>query len=370
MKFWIAFSFLSLIFGPCAAENVIKIGQSIALNGNYEATSRQIIVGAKAYIHSVNRSGGVNRQKIELVTLNDEFNPAKTESNLKELAADPSVLAFFYPRGTAQAQAAIKTAESQGIPLVGMLSGAEVLRKQYSPYVFHTKAGFSREAERMVTHLTQIGVNRIAFFGQDDGLGKEGADAVTKALSRFNLSLVSSSFIAVGSADVAEAVASIKKNAPQAVIVFAPAKPAGELVKEVKAAGLGTSFITYSGLDITLLSRELGDKSRGVSATQVAPYPFNPNLKIVADYQAHMKASAPDQPYSYASMDGYIAARVLVEGLRRAGNSPTRTKVKDALGSITTLDLGGYFIDYGKDRNIGSNWVDIVVASEKGKIQK
>ncbi len=352
------------------AQAPVRIGQSIALSGVFEASSKEAIAGANAYLNRVNKGGGVNGRKLELKTLDDEFKPDKTDANLRLLATDNDVQAFFYPRGTAQAQAAIKVAESEKVPMVGMLSGAAVLREPVHPFVFHTKAGFANEAARMVKQVTIMGLERIAFFGQDDGLGKEGRAAVEAELTKRNLKLVHASLLAPNSVDVKAAIAALQQDKPQAVIIFAPAKPAAELIRQAKAASLSAIFIAYSGAGLSIIGKDLGDLARGVSATQIVPYPYSADRSLVKEYQADIKAMDPKMNFSYSSMDGYVAMRVLVEGIRRAGAAPTREKIRAALAQIQTLDIGGFQVSYSNGNNVATDWVDIVVVGAGGNIRR
>jgi branched-chain amino acid transport system substrate-binding protein len=360
-----------LATAPAHAE--IVIGQVAPLSGVLASTGQQMVLGGKLYFDSVNAKGGINGQKIRVVVADDAYKVDETVKLTREMAARPEVVALFGFAGTANIGQLLadKVLETAGIALVAPYTGGEALRSPFNPWIFHLRAGYADEAEHMVNQLHTLGTRRIAVVYQNDGFGKAGLSGVEAALAKRNLKLVVAAPYERNTDNVADAVKAIKAADTQAVIMIAINKPAAAFIKQYREAAGGAQLYNISVVDPAELVKLAGLKNaHGLGITQVVPYPYTGNLPVIREYQDALKRTAPEQAPNYTSFEEYLGAKVLVEGIRRAGANPTREKVLKALEGLRDFDLGGIKVRYAPDNRVGSRFVEITVIGGSGKLLK
>jgi len=352
---------------PGLTKDSILLGQSAPLSGISAALGAEQRDGALAYFDYINRQGGVHGRRIVLKTVDDGYVPARTAANVKALIEQDKVFALFFLRGTSHVAEAAKVFGPAKVPLFSCSCGALSLREPMNPYLFHTRASFQDETDKIVEYLATIGIKRIAIFYQADGFGKDGQLASERSLKRIGLSVVAQGGVEPNSVEVGKAVAAIAKAEPQAVIMYTLFKPAVEFVRAMRKAGADATFIALSPVGTNGLVKELGADSRGVIVSQTVPYPWNPSLPVVKEYQGALK-SIPKAEVGFSTLEAYLAAKVLVEGLRRAGRDLTREKLIRTLEGIQGYDAGGYEVSFSPANHNGSTYVDLTVIGANGRV--
>lgn len=356
---------------PGVTENKITLGMSGPFsgpNGAYGIDMRTVI---QAYFEQVNKGGGVNGRKIELVALDDGYETERTVANTKTLINDKNVFALLSFYGSSPTTEAMnKVFGPAKVPLVGTISGAGTLREPLSQnpngrYMFNVRASYADETEAIVNQLVSLGLKNIAVFYQNDGFGKSGLDGVTAALKKHNLAPTAVGTVERNSIDVDAAVQAIAKGKPQAVVMVTLYKPTAAFVKAMKKAGQNPMFMTLSPVGTEQLVAELGPDARGIGISQVMPYPWNDIVPMVRDYQKLVGKGG----FSYYGIEGFVMARVVVDALRRAGKDLTREKMVSTLEG-TSLDLGGFRVSYSPNSRLGSRYVELTVVGPGGKILK
>lgn len=349
-------------------ENLIVIGQSAALTGPSAELGNELRAGALAYFEQVNRRGGVHGRKIVLDTLDDGYEPERASANYRKLIEQRGAFALFGCIGAATCMAALPVISAAKVPFVGPANGNQVLRTPFNRYLFNVRASFADEVAHIVDHLVTIGIDRIAVFHPDHVPGRAALASTQAALKKHGLAPVASgTYPAEYSLDVDGGVRSIAKADPQAVVFFGPYKVAAKIVTELKKLGQRPQFMALSVVGPKALAAELGDDGRGVGISQVVPYPWVATTPVLNEYHEIYVRGAKGTP-SFTTMEGFISAQVLVEGLRRAGPQLTREKLIGALESMHSHDLGGYTVSYSPTDRSGSKYVEITVIGKDGKI--
>lgn len=358
---------------PGVSDTSISIGMSAPFsgtNGAYGVDMRDTIA---AYLDQVNRSGGVNGRRIELIAVDDGYETERTVANTTALINEKKVFALVGFYGSTPTTEAMNTVFGPArVPLIGTISGAGSLRQAPSAnannrYMFNVRASYADETEAIVNQLVSLGLKNIAVFYQNDGFGKSGLEGVTAALKKHNLTPSAVATVERNSVDVVKAVAAIAPTNPQAVVMVTLYKPTAAFVRAMKKAGQNPMLMTLSPVGAELLAQELGSDSRGIGISQVVPYPWNDTVPIVRDYQ---KLLGRQGKYSYYGLEAYITARVLVDGLRRIGKDVTRERLINALEGLTNQDFGSYRINFGPDNRLGSRFVELTVVGAGGKVMK
>jgi ABC-type branched-subunit amino acid transport system substrate-binding protein len=268
--------------------------------------------------------------------------------------------------GTPTGLAALPILTEAQVPLIGMFTGAQALREPFNRQVFHVRASYFDETERIVQHLTTLGVKKIAVFYQNDAYGKAGLEGVVQALTKRQLKPVAIATVERNSVDVGASLETVLKSEPEAVVQISAYKSCAAFIKQARAKGYGGQFFNVSFVGSKALADALGDIGQGVVISQVVPFPYALNSPIVREYQQRMK-DAGEKDFDFSSMEGYLVARVLVEGLRHAGRNLTREALISALESMRDVNLGGFTVNYSAKNHQGSNYTDLTMIGRGGK---
>ncbi|HWZ73640.1 MAG TPA: ABC transporter substrate-binding protein [Casimicrobiaceae bacterium] len=369
----VALSLLLVALSPARAETgvtptTILIGQSVSLSGPTGSLGQEMQAGAVAYFNHVNKQGGVNGRAIVLKTLDDAYEVDKTVANVKALIENDGVFALFGLRGTAHTNAAAKIFIPAQVPLFATFSGAQSLREPFNRYIFHVRASYADETDATFKQLSELKLNRIGVFYQNDGYGKEGKAAAEEAVKKYELTISALGSVEPNSSDVVSAVAAIARIQPQAVVMYASYKASAEFVRGMRKAQLYPQYMNLSIVGATALAKELGNDARGIGVSQVVPYPWNIGIPIVKEYQRVMKEQTGKSDYSFLTLESYLAARILVDGLRRAGPDLTREKLIAALETMHDASFGGFRVDYSRTNHAASRFVELTVIGRDGAI--
>ena len=343
--------------------DTILIGQSAALSGPAQELGKEMKSGAEAYFDVINKSGGINGRKIKLVSVDDGYEPDKAAANTKKLINDDKVLALFGYVGTPTSNASLPILTEAKVPFIGAFTGAQSLREPFNRYVFNVRGSYFDETEQIVGHLVQQGIKKIAVFYQNDAYGKAGLAGVERAMKKRMLEIAVTATVERNTTDVSTAVAALAKSNTEAIIMISAYKSCAAFIKSMKLAGALQQFWNVSFVGSKALSNELGEDGRGVQISQVVPFPWSDVNPIVREYQ---KRIGGREQYSFTSLEGYIAAKVLVEGLKRAGKNPTRESLVDGLASMGKVDLGGFTVNYTPTNHNGSSYVDLTIIARGG----
>jgi ABC-type branched-subunit amino acid transport system substrate-binding protein len=352
-----------------AAWAQILIGQTAGFSGVAEAGVKETSNGAKLWIDHVNATGGVNGQKIEVIALDDAFDPKKAAANAKVLIEDNNVVALFLNRGTPHTEAVIPLLETYGVPLEAPSTGAMVLHQPVNKWVFNVRATYQREAEKAVEYLSTVGITRIAVLHTDDSFGVDGYEGARKGFARVKMEPTVVIKTDRSKPDFAQIIPAVLKADPQAVLWIASGNAVADGVKALRRAGSQAQVVTLSNNASGGFIKSLGDSSRGVIVTQVFPYERSISYPMVKEARDLARAQGM-QDVSPAMLEGYAAAKVLVEALRRAGKPVTRDKLQKSLESLQKFDLGGLEVSYSPTHHTGLDFADLSIISVEGKFQR
>jgi len=347
-------------------DGSVVIGQSVPLSGPAQELGIEMRLGAKLYFDHINSQGGVNGRKIKLLTLDDGYEPDRATANTKQLIEKDDVFALFGYVGTPTSLAALKVSNPAGVPFVGAFTGAEALRMPFNRLIFNVRASYGDETEKIVEQFTSLNVKRIAVFYQNDAYGNAGLTGVEKAMAKRDLKLVATATVERNSSDVAAAVKALIAAKPDMVVMVTTYKSTAEFINAMRAAGSAAQFYTVSFVGSRALANELGTAGAGVGISQVVPFPWSHTVPVVRDYQKLLAASGNGRDVSFTSLEGYIAARVFVEGLRRAGKDLSRDKFISAMENLRNFDAGGFAVNFAPGNHNGSTFVELTIIRKDG----
>lgn len=360
---------LAAALGIGSAHAQILIGQTVGITGSAAATVAESMQGAALYIDHVNAKGGVGGQKVEVISLDDKFDPKLTLDNTRTLIEQKGVIGLFMTRGTPHTQGIIPVLEQHGVPLVGPSTGAIALHQPVSKYVFNVRAPYQREVTKAISHLHTLGIQRIGVVHVDDTFG---ADGLAGAQAGFKANNIEALFIEKfdrAKPDYSAIAPRVASKQPQAVIFIGTGAAVVDGIKALRAAGVAGQIVTLSNNASGGFVKALGDQARGVVVTQVFPSERSLNYPVVKEAMDLAKAKNIGD-LTPAMLEGFVSAKVLVEGLKRAGAKPDSAKLHMGLESIKKWDLGGMELSYSPTDHSGLDFSDLSIIGTDGRFKR
>jgi branched-chain amino acid transport system substrate-binding protein len=364
---WVAVLLLS---ASATVHAQILIGQTAGFTGSVAAGVKETADGAKLYLNAVNAKGGVNGQKIELLSLDDKFDPKLAAENARILIEEKNVVAMFLTRGTPHTEAILPLLDKNGVTLIAPSTGAMVLHQPIKKHVFNVRATYQREAEKAVLHLSTLGIKRIAVVQTDDSFGTDATIGALKGLTQAGLVAVVNEKFDRTKPDFSTIIPKIVAADTQAVIMIASGSAVASGLTSLRAAGSGAQLVTLSNNASSGFVKSLGDHGRGVVVTQVFPNERAISYGFIKEAQDLARDSKENTVLSPAMLEGFAAAKVLVEALRRSGPGVTRAKIQTALENMKKFDLGGLAISYGLDDHTGLDFADLSIIGTDGQFKR
>jgi branched-chain amino acid transport system substrate-binding protein len=350
------------------SESKIILGQSAPFTGPAAQLGIQFYQGAKVYFDHINAQGGVNKRLIELRNLDDGYEPDRCAENTRKLIAD-DVFALFGYIGTPTSVAALPLATKDKVPFIAPFTGAMALRNPFNKYAFHVRASYNDETALIVKQLTNLGLKKVAVFHQNDAYGKAGLDGVTLALADLGLKPVATATVERNSVDVAQAAKTIAAANPDGIVQIGAYKACAAFIRAARKAGFGGTFFNVSFVGTQALADELGREGAGVVVSQVMPSPYNGSRAISREFTDAIKTAGKDNQANFSSMEGYVGAKVLVEGLKRAGAKATREALIGGLESMGSQSIGGFAVTFSPTDHVASHFVELSMLTAEGRVR-
>ena len=378
LRILFATAFAVGVFGlatPAAAEDgvsadAIVFGQAAPLDGPAAALGKGMRAGLQAAFEEANKNGGVQGRKLKLISSDDGYEPERSIAETKKLIEEEKVFALVGPVGTPTSAATQPIATAAKVPVIGAFTGAGFLRNAKLENVINVRASYGAETEAWIKHLTEdLKINKIAIFYQDDAFGRAGLEGVKAAMAKRNLELVAEGTYERNTVAVKSALLTLKGEEPEAVVMVGAYKPCAEFIKLARKSDFNPVFVNISFVGASALAKELGPEGDGVIVSQVVPFPWDASLKVVADYQAAIKAADAQAQPEFVSLEGYLVGRLVIAALDKAGADPTREGLLKAIKETGKFDIGGLPMTFGPDDNEGLDRVFLTVIQADGTFQ-
>ncbi|MFZ5691722.1 MAG: ABC transporter substrate-binding protein [Pseudomonadota bacterium] len=361
--------------GPARAENgvtpdTIVFGQAAVLQGPASALGLGMKEGMLAAFDEANRKGGVHGRKVKLISVDDGYEPSKSIAATRKLIEDDKVFALLGPVGTPTAVAAQPIAAAAKVPFIGAFTGASFLRNPKLDNVINVRASYDAETEAWVKHLTEdLNIKKIAIFYQDDAFGRAGLSGFGKAMKKRGLEIVAEGTYERNTTAIKTALLALRKAEPEAVVMVGAYQPCAEFIKLARKIEFNPVFVNISFVGASALAKALGNEGAGVIVSQVVPFPWDASTRVIAEYQAAIKARDPKAEPEFVSLEGYLVGRLAIAALERAGPEPTRAGLLKAIKEGETFDIGGLQMTYGPDDNEGLDKVFMTVIQPDGSFK-
>ncbi len=325
-------------------------------------------LGINAAFHEANQAGGVHGRSLELISLDDSYEPEKAVTNTLRLIEDEQVFMLIGAVGTPTSRSATPVSVAAGVPYLAPFTGAEFLRTLGPQNVINVRASYNQETEEMVERLTEdLYIDRIAVMYQDDSFGRAGYVGAVNALRHRGMSPVGIGLYTRNTTAVKTAVLDIERSLPEAVIIVGAYEPVATFIRWSRRIGMDVRFINISFVGSNALAQELGPEGAGVFVTQVVPFPNDLSQPVVRSYRSALSSYDRSALPGFVSLEGYLAGRLAIAGLEGCGRDLSRQCFLDSLTSVDEIDLDGFTLGYGEDDNQGSDTVFLTVLGSDGQ---
>ena len=325
-------------------------------------------VGIRAAFAEANARGGVHGRSLELVSLDDTYEPELAIANTVELIETQGVFALIGEVGTPTSRSVTPVAAEAGVPFIAPFTGAAFLRDDHWTNIINMRASYAQETEEMVARMTtDLGITRIAIMYQDDSFGRTGYQGALAALERRNMEPVATGLYPRNTTAVKTGLIDIQQGNPEGVIIIGAYRPVSAFIAWARFTGFDPIFITISFVGSNALASELGEYGTGVYVTQVVPFPTDDSIPVVAEYLQALAVFDAEAIPGFVSLEGYLAGRLAIAGLEMCGVALNRECFLDSiLANDTFIDLDGFPLRYSEGNNQGSNQVYLTRIAENG----
>lgn len=358
---------LLLAAAPAFAQDIV-VGQSAPLTGGNAELGNDIRNGALAYFRKVNEAGGLPQGKLKLVTLDDRNDTKLSGENTQKLVSEHYAVALFGYASSTLSIPAMPFVQEAKVPFFAPFTGADTIRKQ-NDYVYTIRSTYADEIEKIVTFWGNLGNTRVTVLHYDDTVGKQNFETVAGVLKQFNKQPVS---VAIKrNADITDAnVSDVIKSDPQVMVVTTLYAPAAQMIRKLKAANRATMVTSLSFAGASQLAKALGNDATGVSVAIVVPTPRSQSVPVVRECNEAWTAAGYKEAMSVTALESCIAAKVLVEGMRRVNGSLTRGTLHKSLTALGRYDAGGYVVDFKPNFRHGGSYVGMALLKPNGEVRE
>jgi ABC-type branched-subunit amino acid transport system substrate-binding protein len=362
-------------------DREIRFGIVAPFGGAAKELGRQMKLGIDTAFNRANDAGGIEGRMLRLIAADDGYEPSRTLDCMKQLYDKDQVFGFIGNVGTPTAAVAIPYVLERRTLFFGAFTGANILRNDPPDrYVFNYRASYSEETEAVVRYLIKLRKLRprqIAVFAQQDAYGDAGFAGVVQALR--GLGVGDAAILRLGykrnTVDVDDAVNQLQlaKIPVKAVVMVAAYRAAAKFIEKTRDLFPGMIYSNVSFVGSTALADELnllGPRyASGVIVTQVVPA-VGGYSSAVLEYKNALANYFPGEAPDYVSLEGYIAANVLIQGLKRTGPQLDTERLIDNLEAMSNVDLGlGVPLNFGRAEHQASHKIWGTAMDDKGKYQ-
>ena len=350
-------------------DTEILIGSSAVLSGPLGPQTTAYTVGSGLYFDAINAAGGVLGRKIVYKPLDDGFDVNRTVENTKKLVLEDKVFLIYNSTGTANTAAVLPLLGENKTIAFGMVTGASAFRDNFNRYLFNVRASYAHEAQRIIQQQVQLGITKVAVVYQDDGFGNALMGEVKRAAEARKFSIPTFVKIDPKQPDLAAAAGAILKADPQAVVLGTAGQTFTSFVKALHATAARPVIYGFSVVSPDVVNRELGATARGIVLAQIMPSLRNSSVAVVQEYLRLLKARDPQAQPSGSQFEGFIHAKLLVEGLRRGGKNLSTESFIKGLETGGDISFGKFVAHYSPTSHVGSSYVELAIVDSAGQLR-
>lgn len=347
----------------------IRIGQSAVFSGVAQDFGIDYRAGILLAFARANKAGGVLGRKLELIAYDDAYDPKRTADNTLKLIDADQVFALMGYVATGNLIAALPIAERSGVPMFAPLVGTSSFRTKFNPLLFHVRASYEQELHKIIGHLATLGIHDIAVVYQNSAFGKSNMETCIQIAQSLSVAVKQTLPMDITATHAKTQSAALIAAPPGAVVMVMAGRMVEVFLTDYRM-GKGAAPIYTLSVGITDAAgsaKRLNGKLEGVVTASIVPGIHQTRFAVVADYQQD-RAEFSEAIDSATALEGYIAARVFLEGLRRAGKALTRESFVRAIEGMGTTKIADFPLSYSPKNHNGSGFVNLEMYGKDGNL--
>lgn len=335
----------------------IRFGTSLALSGGISALGSGMLEGLRLGFTEANAQGGVEGRPVELIALDDQYNPEIALENTRTLIEKKKVFALVGYLGSATTLVSLPLIEKAQLSLIGPCTGSERLRSPFRSEIFNVRASYFKEVQAIVDDIVlRQRLTKIAALLQADAYGSTGELALFEALKKHKLTLFGKGCYERGTTEVELACEHLATLKPQAVVVVGTYKASAAFVRRCREKGFNPVFLNLSFVGADPFLQEIGKDGESVYFSQVVPPPDSSDTAIVSQFRKAASAAGL-RALQFSSLEGYMIAQVALHALRVAGVQLNRESFSRALETVRPDFVRDFNYDVNSESHRGSQRV-------------
>lgn len=303
-------------------------------------------------------------RRLRFLSIDDQLQPDRAVAAARELIGKYKAVTLFGCTGTATQAAIEPLLRTSGVPAIGGWALTDAARAHTKGAAYYVRTGYAREVDALVQHLTTVGLHRVAVAHLANGDGEETLQLIRSALAARQLEVAVAAAVTPDGVNVSEAAKKIGALQPDAVLMGLNGPTAAGLMDAVGKLGVRSNFYGLSTVPGDQVSVRLGSRARGLVLSEPISFPWHATEPAAIDFRR--LAQAGKVVVGYASFEGYVTARVMVEALYRCSTDLTSSRLHTVMTNLRWR-YAGLDLDYTQDGHTGSRFVELVQLGEQGK---
>lgn len=356
---YLGIALLAAALAAGVQARTLVVGEVAELSG--VAVGAENAAGAKLWFDHAGRTGP---HTYVVKSYDDQRDPQKTVALTRQVVEQDKAVALIGYRSTPSLEAVAPILDELQVPLVAPFNGSEAVRRAGAQSMFFLRATYQDEISRLVEQARTTGIRRFAILHQRDAFGNEQAKAFTSTLEAAGLKPQAVYSYDRKTLDTSEAVRGLLETAPDAVLMACTPRACADIVRRVRETNTKTIFLVLSNAVNDEFLSAIAQVGRGVVMSQVMPYPWDTKIALVKEFNRLNQQYKAKVPLSYASLEGFAAAKLLTTAATRAGAQADARKIAEVLRTTTPIDLGGVVYD----PHAKSRFVDLTMVSRDGRL--
>lgn len=363
------FTGCAMAASPGSREEPIVVAVTVSYSNGVsrEIRSQRVMAGINAHIEKTNAGGGINGRLIRIVEVDDHGRADQYQQGLRSAIKGQGAIALLGCTGDASCDLSAQVAAETGVPLVGPLSGLSALSRAKNPFVFRVRASYSREADSIGAQLAQLACTKIVLLV--DGSGEREADVLMqRTLEQRGMKVHVLRVDVSTKAGATDLMTRLGSGAYHAAVMSLSLATVERIVDLDLSEREEWPRVLMTMSNGNLAGIVPHFKNRVLGFSQIVPNPELGALPLSRDLDQDAGKYTSPHAITLDGMEGYVAARLLVEGLRRAGPRVTPGRLTEAFVSQDIWMLNGFKLSFAKNRETGSDWVEIGLRSRTGTL--
>jgi len=360
------FLFIGIVVGPAFAADTFKVGAVFSVTGRASFLGDPEKKTVVMLADEINKAGGINGKKLEVIIYDDEGDATKTNLAVKKLMTQDKVCVVIGPSLSGNSLAVVPLAEQFKTPLISCAASYKIVTDdagKQRPWVFKVPQSDSMAAEAIFAHMKQKGITKIATITGTTGFGKSGQSELIRLAPQYGIEIIANESYGPQDTDMTAQLTKIKGLAPQAIVNWSIGPTQVTVLRNFRDLGMRADIVFYQShgfgskknIELAAGAAEGVYTPLGACATPDALPASHPQKKVAMDYNQSYTALF-NEPVSTFGGHAWDSLGLAVDALKAVGCD--RAKIRDYLENKKGFVGQHGVFNFSPDDHNGLVWQD------------